>query len=460
MIRVLWLCNFMLPAVAGKLGMEATNKEGWISGLASVVLKRQQDNDIHLSVAFPVGEEQDGCFDTLVMAEGGGLDYYGFYEDTAHPEQYDAGLEERLKKVVERANPDIVHCFGTEYPHTLAMCRIFPRRERILIGIQGLCAVCANAYMANLPEKIVKSATVRDRLRKDTLLMQQEKFVRRGVMEREAVGLAGNVTGRTPWDKHYASEWNPQAVYYPMNETLRSNFYEGVWREENAIPHSIFLSQGNYPLKGLHYMLLALPQIRKEYPDVKVYVAGDSLVKYDTWKDKLKISAYGKYLRSLIQEWQLQEQVVFLGSLTAQEMKERFLKSHLFVCCSSLENSPNSLGEAMLLGMPCVSADVGGVPGIFKDKEDGVLYHGYRTAANSFDNMRDVEDGKEETLDNIVNNLTAAVLEIWKNPEKMQIYCDNARNHAQKNHNREENYRNLTEVYANIANNINIVGSE
>ena len=45
-MKVLWLCNFMLPMVAEKLGREATNKEGWISGLASVLLARQQENGL------------------------------------------------------------------------------------------------------------------------------------------------------------------------------------------------------------------------------------------------------------------------------------------------------------------------------------------------------------------------------------------------------------------------------
>ena len=104
----------------------------------------------------------------------------------------------------------------------------------------------------------------------------------------------------------------------------------------------------------------------------------------------------------------------------------------------------------MLLGMPCVSADVGGVPGIFRDGEDGILYGGYRTRENSFDNMCDLNDAKEEKLENIVNNLTNAILEMWKNQEKMRAYCKNARNHAENTHNREENYKNLTEIYASI----------
>lgn len=40
-MRILWLCNIMLPAVAKQLGVEASNKEGWLSGLAETFWKTE-----------------------------------------------------------------------------------------------------------------------------------------------------------------------------------------------------------------------------------------------------------------------------------------------------------------------------------------------------------------------------------------------------------------------------------
>ena len=31
-MRVLWLCNIMLPSIAKALGAAASNKEGWLTG--------------------------------------------------------------------------------------------------------------------------------------------------------------------------------------------------------------------------------------------------------------------------------------------------------------------------------------------------------------------------------------------------------------------------------------------
>ena len=54
-------------------------------------------------------------------------------------------------------------------------------------------------------------------------------------------------------------------------------------------------------------------------------------------------------------------------------MRQAYLDADLFVLPSYCENSPNSLGEAMLLGMPCVAARAGGIPSMM-DEGEGLLY--------------------------------------------------------------------------------------
>lgn len=442
-MRILWICNIMLPMVAEHLGLPASNKEGWLTGLADTILKNQEDNHIELAVAFPVGAAlSEQKIEVPVSGKEKGLTCYWFTEDTNHPEIYPSDLEEQIKSITEDWKPDVIHCFGTEYPHTLAVTRSCPA-EKVLIGIQGLCKIYADSYLADLPERVINRVTLRDFLKSDSIRKQHAKFVKRGEHEIEAVCNAGHVTGRTWIDKKFTMETNEKLQYHFMNETLRSNFYEGSWDLDKCEKHSIFLSQGDYPIKGLHYMLKAMPKILETYPDTKVYVAGNSIVNYKTIKDKIKISSYGKYIRELLQKNRLEDKVFFLGKMNAEEMKAQFLRSATFVCPSVIENSPNSLGEAMLLGVPCVTAEVGGINSIFNNGLDGIAYPGYGS-------LEYVEQTDKETAQSKV--LAHAVLRMWSDEEKMKEYSANASAHARRTHDGKANYNRLVEIYRNISN--------
>ena len=422
-MKVLWICNLILPEIAQELGLPYLPKEGWVEGLLSMVRENEQIEPV---LAFPVPEEYDGKSGKI-----NGLSYYGFYEDTQHPETYTTELESKISDILVACKPDLMHCFGTEYPHTLAACRAFGEPSKILISMQGLCTVVAQRYMANLPEYVQNGKTFRDVIRKDTLKLQQLKFEKRGQMEREAVALAGHIAGRTAYDKKHTGEWNDQAVYHHLGENLRDAFYEGEWNVENAQPHRIFVAQADYPLKGFHYLLHAVNKLRRKYADVEIYVAGQSLISGTDIKSRLKRTIYGKYLLYWIRKYRLTEIVHVLGRLSTEQMKEQYLKCNLFVLPSANDNSPNALGEAMMLGVPCVASDVGGISSVFTDREDGLLFP--------------ISLGDSDRL--VGDNLADAISESWEYPKRTYAYAKNARAHAQQNHNREKNVAEILEIY-------------
>lgn len=429
-MKVLWLCNIMLPFIARSLGQKIIVKEGWLSGLADKLIENRDENKITLAICFPSSEQlkiADKDSSLFVKNTAQGIPYYIFREDTVHPEEYDAGMEESLKAIVEDFKPDVVHIFGTEYPHTLAMTRAFNNPDRTLIGIQGLCSAIADVYMADLPENVQKKKTFRDILKKDGLLEQQQKFVKRGEYETQALSMVGHVTGRTDFDKEMTGKLASNAKYHFMNETLREEFYHDSWNIDRAQQYSLFMSQGNYPIKGLHYVLDILPDIVEKYPETVLYVAGDVITANDSIKDKIKISGYGKYLLSQIKKNKIQNNVKFVGRLDSDKMCARYLKTHVFLCPSAIENSPNSVGEAMLLGVPVVSADVGGVHNLLTDGKDGILYSPDKPA-----------------------KMKEAVLRIFEDDKLAMSMSSNARTHALKTHDPDKNYRRLLEIYNEI----------
>lgn len=379
-MRVLWLCNIMLPAIAEKLHLESSVKEGWLTGLLSQVIAEGADSGLQLGIAFPANENLAEYHDVFVWNRVA-VSCYGFYENTDTPEVYQPHLESRFEDIVRDFKPDVVHVFGTEYPHTLAMARAVKEPNRLLLGIQGPVSVYADAYFAKLPKKVVSRRTFRDIVRKDSLMQQRDKFTKRGKNELRAIRLTGNVTGRTAFDKEYCENVNPDALYHPMNETMRPCFYEGKWSYDTCVKYQIFYSQADYPIKGLHFVLQGLPAILEKYPDAKVMVAGNDIVRGNSLPDIIKRSSYGKYLRTLIRKNNLKGKVQFLGRLSAEEMKQKYLESHIFLCASTLENSPNSVAEAMLLGVPVVAGAVGGIPSMVDNRKEGILFEGENPAA-------------------------------------------------------------------------------
>lgn len=429
-MKVLWLCNIMLPFIAQNLGQKTVVKEGWLSGLVEKLIANSEDMGIELSICFPtsdyvaIAEQSDALY---IKGKARGVDYYVFREDTVHPENYDVKLEESLGAIVEEAKPDIVHIFGTEYPHTLAMCKAFPYPEKILVGIQGVLCAYAEVYMANLPVRVQNKKTFRDYLKQDGLHEQQDKFFRRADNEKEALKLVGNVTGRTDFDKEWTGKLAPNAKYHFMNETLRETFYNDRWNINQIEEYSIFVSQGNYPIKGLHEVLPVFEEIVKEFPEAKLYVAGDIITANDTIKDKVKISGYGKYLLSLIRKYKLESHVKFLGALSADQMCARYLKTHVFLCPSVIENSPNSVGEAMILGVPTVSADVGGIHNLLVDGKEGLLY----------------KYGDKDAM-------KKAITDIFKDDKLALSLSGQASVHARATHDPNVNYKRLVEIYHDI----------
>lgn len=418
-MKILWLTNTVFPETSLLMNEKPTPFGGWFVS-ASACLANV--DGIRLSITFP----KNGLSDVQVL-KGYKINYYAFpplndkYVRSNKQNTY-------LEKILDETKPDIVHIFGTEYANALAMVNVCQKKNiNTIVSIQGLVSIYARHYMACLPANIQNRFTIRDFIRQDNLKRQQNKFIKHGVFEKEVLQKVKDIIGRTTWDRACSYQINPDAQYYFCNETLRDEFYKHAWDINRCEKHSIFVSQGTYPIKGLHFMLEAMPLILKRFPDTKLYVGGQNITKSDTLKDKLKMSSYGKYIKELIGRYKLGKSVVFSGILDEKQMCERYLQSHVFVCPSSIENSPNSLGEAMLLGVPCVASDVGGVTDLLKHKEEGFVY---QTDAPYM--------------------LAHYVCEIFSSDDLALEFSKKAREHAIKTHNKEENTKRMMEIYREI----------
>jgi len=418
-LKILWVINIPLPEASLLLNEKPSPFGGWLINTSRFLTEQV---GLELNIAFPKEN-----INTIVELNGEKIKYFAFPKIKSN-EIHSLNTMTNLKSILDEVGPDLVHIFGTEFEHTLTMINECNKKgTKFVLSIQGLVSVIAKHYMANLPMNIQKRYTFRDFIQQDNLIQQQKKFAKRGLAEVQAIEKAKHIIGRTTWDQACISQINPEAYYHFCNETLREEFYKHEWSIETCDRHTIFVSQGSYPIKGLHYILEAMSLLLKKFPDTLLYVAGPNILKSDSIKDMLKRTSYTKYIEELVGKYDLKNNIRFTGPLDEKKMCERYLKSHVFVCPSSIENSPNSLGEAMLLGVPSVASYAGGIPDILNDKEDGLLYQ-----------------------HDAPYMLAHYICELFENEDLALKFSNNARKRAFEIHDRYENTKELIEIYNEI----------
>lgn len=406
-MKILWVNNIAIPKIAKNIGEKAVPVGGWMVKLANEIAIR---NDVKLQIMFPYHRTVSGKIDDI--------EYTSFVESRNDKD----GL---IKDILKRYAPDVIHIFGTENPHSYVVakaCEELGLIDKVVISIQGLASVCAEHYTAYLPEYVVKGRTLRDVI-KGNVLRCQKDFAELGIYEVKALQLVKHVIGRTDWDSATTAFINSDIKYHFNNEMLRESFYNNKWRLSDCKKHSIFFSQATYPIKGLHLMLDALVLLKRRYPDVSLSIAGKSY----TEKNSLKLSYYEKYIIKKIKENGLESNVTFTGFLNEQEMCQKYLESHVFVSASSIENSPNSVCEAMILGVPVVSSLVGGITNLISHGIDGFYYQ----ADASY-------------------MLAYYVDKIFKNNKLALYFSENARKAAMERHETKKIIADLIEIYREI----------
>ena len=366
-MRILWITNIVFPEARQLLSghNSFTASGGWMLGAAKALLEH---NDIELSIATPSSLVSD-----LKELYGRNTRFFLFPLGKGNLKRNDE-YREYWREIHDRIRPNVVHIHGTEFSHGLAYVDECGSRN-VVVSIQGLTSEIAKYYSLGLSKWLVLQHTTIGDLFRGNVFSEVRRYRDRGKVEIELINKVHNIIGRTSFDRAHVCTINPNVKYHFCNEILREEFYTGKWQYDSCDPHTIFFSQANNPLKGLHFMLEAITLVKRVYPDIKLLIAGRDITKHaSTLKGLYAFSGYGKLIKREIIKHNLEENICFLGPLTAQQIKDELLRANMFVCASTIENSSNSLAEAQILGVPCVASYVGGLPDMIPSAECGRLY--------------------------------------------------------------------------------------
>lgn len=316
----------------------------------------KQNTDIKLEVAyFSNKEEKPFTYD--------GVKYYPMYikrgsgilakiiETYRTTEAIDKQAKAIMLDVVRQSTPDLIHIHGTEQSFGLIAEEV--KHIPICYSLQGLLAPISERFFAGYTEaQINKYRGLYAMLRGTTATHDHRRISKKGEREIGFIKGAKYILGRTEWDRSICKMINPDAKYFVINEILREPFYTTRRRkDEFGKPLQLLtvLSPGQI-YKGYETLLKAASLLKKHYGNDFVWnVAGYSA---NNWLADIGHKIY----KTTDKECNIN----LCGLVSAKELAVMLANTDIYVQTSHIENSPNSICEAMIVGTPVIATHVGG----------------------------------------------------------------------------------------------------
>ena len=164
--------------------------------------------------------------------------------------------------------------------------------------------------------------------------------------------------------------------------------------------------------KGILNLIEAFSKLQ----DKKLYIAGEG-------PEKEKIE-------EIIKNKNLQSNIIMLGYLKQEDVKE-YIRKASFIIVPSVwyENCPYSILETQAIGKAVIGADIGGIPELVKDNENGLVY-------------------RYDDVDELKNKIEI----LFENKELTDKFANNAKKYAENNYNKEIYYKKIMKIYKQVLN--------
>ncbi|GGW62642.1 glycosyltransferase family 4 protein [Alishewanella tabrizica] len=144
-----------------------------------------------------------------------------------------------------------------------------------------------------------------------------------------------------------------QQLFYPKPAATEST-------SALAAPHFI-VTRNLEHIYDVATSLAAFALIVKEFPAATLTIAGSGPLLAE--------------LQQQVQQLNLQQKVHFSGRLNTEQMAQLYRSADLMLNSSLVDNSPNSIIEALACGVPVISSNVGGISHLVSHRQDALLFN-------------------------------------------------------------------------------------
>lgn len=414
-MRVLWLT--FTAAGASKIVNSNVAGCGWIASLEDCI---KVVPGITLGIGF-----FHNCEEFKFNANG--IHYYpinmkynsiiGKIKQRLFSQLYDTNTK-GIQAVIKDFNPDLIHLFGTES----GMAEVVHITSvPVIAHLQGLIGPYLSSWFPKgiSQYNILLNSPIRPILFRRGYYFMYKLFKKRAVRETKAIKELKYFFGRTDWDKHYLELIKDKFEYFHCEEVLRPIFYDYVWEQPDESSFRIVTVINAEIYKGLE-IVLEVGNILK------------NIVKMDFQWCIIGVSEQSELSKIIQRTTRMsfnENNIILKGPKIGKELIDELLKANAFIHPSHIDNSPNSVCEAMLLGMPIIAANVGGISSLLSNNNEGILY-------NSFDSYE-----------------LASIIQRYSHlKDHLKVMGARARIRAQKRHSLQEITSTVIKAYEKVIN--------
>lgn len=361
-MRVLWFTN---SSVDYQEHLTGYNGGGWMTSLKKVFDK---NSDIELGISFLLE-------DLEFKKEINGTTYYPVSNDSSTLTKVVSKLKyrnnlnklfknsdqqyvRRYLEVINDFKPSVIHIWGTEKNFGL-ICE--HTEIPVVIHLQGIINPYLNAFFPpniSLKDFIIKDGFSPMSINRNIKEYNGWKYI--AERERYIFKNCKYFMGRTDWDRILTGIYSKDATYFHCEEALRDEFYTNLkWESQKSNKAKIVTTISNPLYKGGDLLLKVASLLKKEL---------DFNFEWEVYGiDNLQVQ------EKLIGIKASNVNLILKGMATSEQLRLTLQKANVFVHPSYIDNSPNSVCEAQICGVPVIACNVGGMSSLIKNKITGII---------------------------------------------------------------------------------------